>query len=57
MPKELRRAHEANDRAVMEAYDFSPKMSEHELQVTLLKLYETLAELKKLFDEMDAEIN
>ena len=57
MPKELRRAHEANDRAVMEAYDFSPHMSEHELQITLLKLYETLAELKKLFDEMDAEIN
>ena len=55
MPKELRRAHEANDRAVMEAYDFSPKMTEHELQVTLLRLYETLSELKKLFDEMDAE--
>ena len=57
MPKELRRAHEANDRAVMEAYDFSPSMTEHELQVTLLRLYETLSELKKLFDEMDAEIN
>ena len=57
MPKELRRAHEANDRAVMEAYDFSPKMTEHELQVTLLRLYETLSELKKLFDEMDAEFN
>ena len=55
MPKELRRAHEANDRAVMEAYDFSPHMTEHELQITLLKLYETLAELKKLFDEMDRE--
>ncbi|MBR3499061.1 MAG: hypothetical protein IKO05_08730 [Selenomonadaceae bacterium] len=55
MPKELRRAHEANDRAVMEAYDFSPRMTEHELQVTLLRLYETLSELKKLFDDMDAE--
>ena len=52
MPKELRRAHEANDRAVLEAYDFPPNITEHELQVALLKLHETLADLRALFDEM-----
>ena len=52
MPKELRRAHEANDRAVMEAYDFSPNMTESELQIELMRIYEATAALAKFFAEM-----
>lgn len=43
MPPELRRAHQANDRAVMQAYGFDPGMSEGEIAAALFKLYETLA--------------
>ena len=39
MPHELRKAHEANDRAVMKAYGFSPKASEEEIVAALMKLY------------------
>ena len=39
MPHELRKAHEANDRAVMNAYGFSPKASEEEIVAALMKLY------------------
>ena len=39
MPYELRKAHEANDRAVMKAYGFSPKASEEEIVAALMKLY------------------
>ena len=37
---ELARAHEANDRAVISAYGFDPKMSEGEIVAELFKLYE-----------------
>ena len=43
MPPELRRAHEANDRAVMAAYGFDPAMSESEIVAELFKMYEELA--------------
>ena len=42
MPPELRRAHQANDRAVMSAYGFSLKMKESECVAALMKLYQKL---------------
>lgn len=42
MPAELRKAHQANDRAVMAAYGFSPKMTESEVVAELFKMYESL---------------
>lgn len=42
MPPELRRAHRDNDRAVMEAYGFNPKITENEMVAELFKVYERL---------------
>lgn len=42
MPKELRKAHQDNDKAVMEAYGFDTKMNESEIVAELFKLYEKL---------------
>ncbi|MBQ7448467.1 MAG: methylase [Paludibacteraceae bacterium] len=42
MPSELRRAHQDNDRAVMAAYGFSPKMTESECVAELFKMYQEL---------------
>ena len=42
MPKELREAHRANDRAVMRAYGFSTKMTEADCVAALMKMYEDL---------------
>lgn len=39
MPPELRKAHDNNDKAVMKAYGFSPKMSEQEIVAELMKMY------------------
>ena len=39
MPNDLRAAHEANDAAVLEAYGFSPDMSEDEIVSRLMLLY------------------
>ena len=39
MPPELRKAHTANDRAVMSAYGFSTKMSESDCVAELMKMY------------------
>lgn len=44
MPIELRKAHQANDRAVMEAYGFSLKMTEQECVAELMKMYQALIE-------------
>ena len=44
MPPELRKAHQENDRAVMTAYGFNPKMTESEIVAELFKMYEKLAE-------------
>lgn len=42
MPPELRKAHRENDKAVMSAYGFDPKMSEAEIVAELFKMYEKL---------------
>ena len=44
MPPELRKAHQQNDRAVMQAYGFSVKMTESECVAELMKLYRKLTE-------------
>ncbi|MBP5328636.1 MAG: class I SAM-dependent DNA methyltransferase [Spirochaetaceae bacterium] len=43
MPPELRKAHQENDKAVMQAYGFNLKMTESECVAELFKLYEQLA--------------
>ena len=48
MPADLRKAHEANDRAVMESYDFPKHMTEENMQRAFLKMYEQL----EAFDEV-----
>ena len=42
MPVELRKAHQANDRAVMEAYGFDPSMDESQIVAELFKMYQAL---------------
>lgn len=42
MPIELRKARQANDRAVMKAYRFKPDMSESEIVAKLMERYEEL---------------
>ena len=42
MPIELRKAHQANDKAVMKAYGFNPEMSESEIVAKLMERYEEL---------------
>lgn len=44
MPPELRKAHQENDRAVMQAYGFSIKMTESECVAELMKMYQRLTE-------------
>ena len=47
MPPELLKAHNANNRAVMEAYGFSTKMSEADCVAELMKMYQKLTEEKQ----------
>lgn len=42
MPPELRKAHQANDRAVMNAYGFDKKITESECVAELMKMYQKL---------------
>ncbi len=42
MPPELRKAHHDNDKAVMEAYGFNPRMTESECVAALFALYQKL---------------
>ena len=42
MPPELRKAHQKNDYAVMEAYGFDKKITESECVAELMKLYQKL---------------
>ena len=44
MPAELKAAHEANDKAVMDAYGFSYDMTEPEIVAELMKMYQELTE-------------
>jgi hypothetical protein len=46
MPIELRKAHQANDRAVIEAYGFAKDITESEIVAELFKMYEKLTEGK-----------
>ena len=39
MPPELRKAHQANDKAVMKAYGYAPSMTEPEIVADLMKRY------------------
>ena len=50
MPKDLRRAHEANDRAVMEAYDFPKNMTEEQMQLALMNMYQSQINLLELMN-------
>ena len=42
MPLELRKAHQANDKAVMQAYGFDSCMEESEIVAELFRLYQEL---------------
>ena len=44
MPPELRKAHAANDAAVMKAYGFAPTMTEPEIVADLMRRYQELTE-------------
>ena len=44
MPVELRRAHQANDRAVMDAYGFPKDLPESDIVAALFKMYQKLTE-------------
>lgn len=44
MPPELRKAHQANDRAVMKAYGFKKDLSESAIVAELMKMYQNLIE-------------
>ncbi len=46
MPVELRKAHRANDAAVMEAYGFRKDMTEPEIVAELFKMYQKLICIK-----------
>lgn len=46
MPPELRKAHQLNDKAVMQAYGFPIKMTESECVAELMKMYRKLTEGK-----------
>ena len=49
MPPELRKAHQENDKAVMEAYGFDwRKMTESDCVAELMKMYQKLVEENKL---------
>lgn len=42
MPHELRKAHQANDRAVLEAYGFAKEITEDRVVARLMELYQTM---------------
>lgn len=44
MSPELRKAHNANDKAVMQAYGFKPDMPESDIVAELMKMYQKLTE-------------
>lgn len=46
MPPELRKAHQMNDTAVMQAYGFDKNITESECVAELMKMYQTLTENK-----------
>ena len=46
MPSDLRKAHQENDKAVMDAYWFDIKMTESECVAALMEMYQKLVESK-----------
>jgi hypothetical protein len=48
MPAELRKAHKDNDRAVMQAYGFSSKITEDQESLIVAELFKMYQELTKL---------
>ena len=42
MPVELRRAHQDNDKAVMDAYGFDPSMDESQIVAELFRMYKKM---------------
>ena len=42
MPSELRKAHKANDKAVMQSYGFKADMTESQIVAELMKMYREL---------------
>lgn len=48
MPRDLRRAHEQNDRAVMAAYDFPKNMTEEQMQRAFMRMYDSLRKMELL---------
>ena len=52
MPKDLRKAHEANDRAVMEAYDFPRGMTEQQMQLAFLTIYDKLRKFNEFYQSL-----
>lgn len=46
MPQDLRKAHEANDKAVLEAYGLKASASDNEIMAKLLKMYQDLVQNK-----------
>ncbi|MEK3666253.1 type IIL restriction-modification enzyme MmeI [Lactobacillus crispatus] len=47
MPSDLRKAHQANDKAVLKAYGLSTKATESEIVAHLFKMYEKLTKNEK----------
>lgn len=47
MPKELKKAHEANDKAVCESYGWDKKISENEALANLMRMYQEQVEKEK----------
>lgn len=46
MPADLRKAHKANDKAVLQAYGLKPDATESEIVAHLFKMYEKLTKTK-----------
>ena len=46
MPQDLRKTHEANDKAVLEAYGLKASASDDEIMAKLLKMYQILVQNK-----------
>ena len=46
MPPELRKAHEANNKTVLDAYNFPRDITEPEIVAELMKMYQKLTEEK-----------
>ncbi|MBR2774895.1 MAG: hypothetical protein IKD73_07915 [Selenomonadaceae bacterium] len=52
MPKDLRKAHEANDKAVLEAYDLPLNITEEQLQKELFKMYKSLRDFDEFYQSL-----